>query len=76
MTLRKHVRIDEEIAKLLREVAISLGWSESQVVREAITLLGSSIGHRKARRIIGQGRFQSGICDLGSNKKHLADFGE
>jgi hypothetical protein len=30
----------------------------------------------KKRRIIGLGQFHSGVSDLGSNKKHLENFGK
>jgi len=29
----------------------------------------------KTRKIVGAGKFSSGIKDLGSNKKHLKNFG-
>jgi hypothetical protein len=31
---------------------------------------------KKPSPIIGVGRFRSGVPDLGSNKKHLKDFGK
>jgi hypothetical protein len=30
---------------------------------------------RPAQKVIGIGRFDSGVSDLGSNKKHLEGFG-
>ena len=52
-----------------------LGWTPSQVVREGLRVLEASHLHRKGRRIIGLGKFRSGVTDLGSNNTHLRDFG-
>ena len=51
------------------------GWSPSRIVREGLRVLEASYLRRKKRGIIGLGKFDSGISDLGSNKKHLKDFG-
>ena len=53
-----------------------LGWTPSQVVREGLRVLEASYLRRKRRGIIGLGKFRSGVSDLGSNKKHLRDFGK
>ena len=52
-----------------------LGWSPSQVVREGLRILEASYLHRKKRGVIGLGKFCSGVLNLGTNKKHLKDFG-
>lgn len=52
-----------------------LGWSPSQVVREGLRVLEVSYLRRKKQGIIGLGKFRSGVSDLGSNKKHLREFG-
>jgi hypothetical protein len=52
-----------------------LGWTTSQVVREGLRVLEVSRLRRKKQGIIGLGKFRSGVADLGSNKKHLQDFG-
>lgn len=52
-----------------------LGWSPSKIVREGLRILEASYLHRKKRGVIGLGKFSSGIPDLGSNKKHLRNFG-
>jgi len=51
------------------------GWSPSRVVREGVNVLAACYSLPKAERVIGVGRFASGISDLGSNKKHLKGFG-
>jgi len=68
-------RLDESTQKMLAQLVKRLGWSPSKVVREGLRLLAAchlGNGHRK---IIGQGKFASGIPDLGSNKEHLRGFG-
>ena len=53
-----------------------LGWSSSQVVREGLKLMVASYGRVPKKKIIGVGKFDSGIKDLGSNKRHLEGFGK
>ena len=52
-----------------------LGWTPSRVVREGLRVLEASHLRRKRPGIIGLGKFKSGVPDLGSNKKHLRNFG-
>jgi hypothetical protein len=52
-----------------------LGWTPSQVVREGLRILEASYLRQKKHGIIGLGKFESGVPDLGSNKKHLRDCG-
>lgn len=52
-----------------------LGWTPSQVVREGLRILEASYLRRKKHGIIGLGKFESGVPDLGSNKKRIRDFG-
>ena len=52
-----------------------LGWTPSQVVREGLRVLEASYLRRKKGGVIGLGKFRSGVRDLGSNKKHLQNFG-
>ena len=66
-------RLDAETEKTLARLVNRLGVSPSKVVREGIRLLG--VSQPKRRRVAGLGKFASGISDLGSNKKHLKDFG-
>ena len=70
-----HARLDTETEKLLKQLERRLGWNDSQVVREAIKALGALLVRRRSRRVIGLGRFRSGVPDLGSNKAHLEGFG-
>lgn len=52
-----------------------LGWTPSQVVREGLRVLEASRLRRNRPGIIGLGKFESGVSDLGSNKKHLRNLG-
>lgn len=53
------------------------GWSDSDIVRNGIRALGDAElpAAERTRRIVGLGKFASGRTDLGSNKKHLRNFG-
>lgn len=68
-------RLDEPSKKRLRVLTRELGWSPSQLVREGLRLVEVSHLRKKKRGVIGLGQFSSGLADLGSNKKHLKDFG-
>ena len=68
-------RLDEESQRILDDLVKRLGWNPSKVVREGLRLLSMCHGTAGRRRIIGLGKFDSGINDLGSNKAHLKDFG-
>ncbi len=71
-----HARLDDDTASLRDELQKQLGWSDSQIVREGIKSLAALVHKRGQRIIIGLGKFESGISDLGSNKKHLRGFGK
>jgi hypothetical protein len=44
-------------------------------VREGLRLLAACRIRQGRRTIIGMGKFDSGVRDLGSNKEHLKGFG-
>lgn len=69
-------RLDESEQKALARLVKQLGWSPSRVVREGLKLLAACHLRDGKREIIGQGKFCSGISDLGSNKAHLRGFGK
>jgi len=68
-------RLDQRSQVALERLVNRLGWSPSRVVREGVHLLDAYYAGSPARRVIGVGKFDSGIPDLGSNKKHLQGFG-
>ncbi len=70
-----HARLDDEAENARRELTRRLRWSNSKLVREAIKALAGRLPGVTRRSVLGQGRFESGVADLGSNKKHLKGFG-
>jgi len=69
-------RLDEESEAALKQLTRQLGWSPSRVVREGLRLMAKQHGMGPRRKkLIGIGEFDSGISDLGSNKKHLEGYG-
>lgn len=71
-----HARLDDDTDSLRTALQKQLGWSDSQIVREGIKSLSLLVRKQGKRNIVGLGKFASGIKDLGSNKKHLRDFGK
>ena len=69
-------RLDHESQLALDELVHRLGWSPSRVVREGLRLLAACYGKPSTKKVVGIGRFASGVPDLGSNKKHLRGFGQ
>ncbi len=68
-------RLDEEAQAALDRLVQRHGWSTSKAIREGLLLLVRQESSGAPRRMIGIGMFDSGIPDLGSNKKHLEGFG-
>jgi hypothetical protein len=68
-------RLDDRSRNRLAVLVRELGWTPSRVVREGLRVLEASHLQRKKLGIIGLGKFKSGVPDLGSNKKHLRNFG-
>jgi hypothetical protein len=68
-------RLDDRSRKRLAILVRELGWTPSQVLREGLRVLETNYLRRKKQGIIGLGKFRSGVSDLGSNKKHLREFG-
>jgi hypothetical protein len=69
-------RLDKDSQIALGRLMRRLGWTSSQVVREGLKLMVATYGRPPKKRIIGMGKFDSGIIDLGSIKKHLEGFGK
>ena len=70
-----HARIDADTERLLVALERRLGWNDSKVVREGIKALNVLLVPKRKRKIVGLGKFRSGIPDLGSNESHLRGFG-
>ena len=77
MTDIVHARLDENTRKILRRLKRRYGWTDSEVVRQGIRALSESELSPQDRcdQIVGLGKFESGKPDLGSNKRHLRQFG-
>jgi hypothetical protein len=69
-------RLDRRSQVALERLVRCTGWSPSRVVREGVHLLAACHGVPSAKRVIGLGRFASGLPDLASNKNHLRGFGQ
>ena len=69
-------RLDEPSKKALAKLVKQTGWSPSRVVREGLRVLAACYPGNGPRKIIGLGKFTSGIPDLGSNKEHMKGFGK
>jgi hypothetical protein len=74
MNATVQARLDGESREILARLAAGLGWSASRAVREGLRLLATCHA-RGGLRIARQGKFASGVSDLGSNKKHMQGFG-
>src|SRR5579872_1505453 len=68
-------RLDRRSQAALERLVKHLGWSPSKVVREGVGLLPACYGTPSRRKVVGTGRFASGLTDLGSNEKRLEGFG-
>ena len=75
MKTNVQARLDRRSQIALQRLVVRLGWSPSRVVREGLRLLAACYSGPSGKRVIGVGRFASGISDLGSNKNHLKGFG-
>ena len=71
-----HARLDTDTDAIRSELQKRLGWSDSEIVREGIKALSALVRSSGKRKIVGLGRFESGVADLASNKKHLKGFGK
>lgn len=76
MKMNVQARLDRQSQMALESLVRSLGWSPSRVVREGLNLLAACYRTPSRARIVGLGRYASGIPDLGSNKKNLRGFGQ
>ena len=75
MSMNVQARLDRESHTALQGLMRRFGWSASKTVREGLRVLAACNGTGRKRKVIGAGSVNSGIPDLGSNKKHLEGFG-
>ena len=72
-----HARLDETTAEIRDQLKRSQGWTDSEIVRRGIKML-SAMTPKSGRkhRFRGVGKYNSGVTDLATNKKHMEGFGE
>ena len=72
-----HARLDKQTREIMRRLQRRHGWSDSEIVRIGIRALADTdlLAGERTKRIVGLGKFASGIDDLGSNDEHLDGFG-
>ena len=68
-------RLDEQTDRILADLRQRTRLSESELIRRGIRSLAVLPTPGGGPRVIGIGRFHSGVPDLGSNKAHLKGFG-
>jgi antitoxin component of RelBE/YafQ-DinJ toxin-antitoxin module len=68
-------RLDDETQATLERLVRRHGLRPSEIVRKGIRLVAREVGADKPIEIIGLGKYDSGITDLSTNKKHMAGFG-
>ena len=68
-------RLDDQTDRILAELRQRTRLSESELIRRGIRSLAVLPPSGGGPRVIGVGRFASGVPDLGSNKAHLKGFG-
>ena len=68
-------RLDDDTDRMLAELRRRTQLSDSELVRRAIRSLAVLPHPRGGPKVVGVGRFASGIRDLGSNKARLKGFG-
>ena len=69
-------RLSLEDRKLLDELVKELDRTPSEIVREGLRLVRNAHpATTAAERIVGAGKFRSGIPDLATNPRFLEDFG-
>lgn len=68
-------RLGADAAAALARLVKRLGLTPSGIVRRAVKHLAAEQGATLKRKVIGQGAFDSGVPDLGSNPEHLRGFG-
>jgi hypothetical protein len=76
MKANVRARLDRWSQLALERLVRRFGWSPSRVVREGLGLLAACYDIPSRKKVVGVGRFASGLPNRGSNKKHLQGFGQ
>lgn len=75
MSTTIQARLDRQTETALKALMRQLNWSQSRAVCEGLRMLAACYGKRSSPKVIGLGRFESGIEDVGSSRKHLKGLG-
>ncbi len=70
-----HARLDPETRRVLERLRRTTGLRDSALIRRALRALDAGVAVPSPPRIVGLGKFRSGVTDLGSNPEHLRGFG-
>ena len=70
-----HARLDDEAHAMLEEIRRRTGLSESEILRTGLEAVAERLLRPGRQRVVGVGKFDSGVRDLGSNERHLKGFG-
>ena len=70
-----HARLDPESRRTLDRLKKRTGLTDSELIRRALEAYVAREAAPPQRRIVGLGRFDSGVPDLATNDEHLAGFG-
>jgi hypothetical protein len=68
-------RLDPESQQALETLTRRLGLSPSEIVRASLRLMIKQHMIPPKKKFLGVGKFESGVGDLATNKKHMEGFG-
>lgn len=75
MAKTQRTRLDEETQALLSRLVRVSGETEAELIRRGLQMVERSLRARRKITIVGLGKFESKVADLGSNKARLRRFG-
>ena len=73
-----HARLSREDREVLDRLKRSMGYSESDILRQGLYLVAEAAGSRPSARTLAglsAGKFRNGPRDLSTARKHLEGFG-
>lgn len=70
-----HARLDPETRRLFERLQRRTGLSDSELVRRAVQALARGQVEGGRPRVVGVGKFESGVGDLSTNPEHFEGFG-
>jgi hypothetical protein len=67
--------LDGETLHVLTRLRRRTGLTDSELLRRGVRRLAQDVAPTRRHRIVGVGKFASGIPDLATNSRHLKNFG-